>query len=168
VTLGCTIFEFYNGSIKKIDYTRQVLEPDGRSIRNQDESMTIEVKPGYDTDTVLTFSSKGHEAYALKQSALVIRFSLEPTETNYVRKGDNLVYTHSMTLEDALVTKPVQVRTLDGRYINFCLDNMATPQSVHTIAGEGMPRKENNAVKGDLQIKFNIEFPKSLKSEYKQ
>lgn len=130
--------------------------------------MTIEVKAGYDVDTVLTFATKGHEAYALKQSALKIRFTLEETETNFERKGDDLVYTHCMTLEDALVTKPVQVRTLDGRYINFCLDNMVTPQYVHKIVGEGMPRKENNKEKGDLHIKFQIMFPYSLKSEYKQ
>lgn len=37
VVLGCTIFEFYNGSIKNLEFTRQVLEPDGRTLRNQDE-----------------------------------------------------------------------------------------------------------------------------------
>lgn len=130
--------------------------------------MTIEVRPGYDVDTVLTFETKGHEAYARKQSALKVRFSLQPTETNFTRKGDDLVYKHSMSLEDALVSKPVQVRTLDGRYINFCLDNMVTPQSVHKISGEGMPKKENNQEKGDLHVKFEIIFPHTLKSEYKQ
>ena len=129
--------------------------------------MTIEVKPGYDVDTVLTFESKGHEVYAMKQSALKVKFQLEPSEINFERKGDDLVYTHYMSLEDALVSKPVQVRTLDGRYINFCLDNMVTPQSVHMISGEGMPCKENNSKKGDLHIKFQIQFPTALKSEYK-
>ena len=31
-----------------------------------------------------------------------------------------------------------------------------------------MPRKENNNEKGDLHIKFDVQFPKVLKSEYKQ
>ena len=168
IVLGCTIYEFYNGSIKQIKFSRQKLEPDGRSMINVEEEMTVEVKKGYDTDTVLSFASKGHEAYAAKHSSLNIKFQLEASDVNFQRKGDDLVYTHVLTLEDALICKPIQVRTLDGRYINFSMDNMITPQSVHKIVGEGMPRKENNSEKGDLHIKFDIQFPKMLKSEYKQ
>ena len=85
----------------------------------------------------------------------------------YVRKGDDLVYTHEMSLEDALLSRPVQIRTLDGRNINLSLDQTITPQTVHTIRGEGMPRKANNKEKGDLYIKFNIIFPQVLKVENK-
>ena len=83
IVLGCTIYEFYNGSIKQIKFARQKLEPDGRSMVNVEEEMTVEVKKGYDTDTVLTFASKGHEAYASKQSALNIKFQLEPSAVNF-------------------------------------------------------------------------------------
>ena len=38
---------------------------------------------------------------------------------------------------------------------------------MHTIRGEGMPRKNNNKEKGDLHIKFNIVFPEILKVENK-
>ena len=38
---------------------------------------------------------------------------------------------------------------------------------MHTIRGEGMPKKSNNKEKGNLQIKFNIEFPEILKVENK-
>lgn len=83
LVLGCTIYEFYNGSIKQVQFTRQKLEPDGRSLSNCDEAMTIEVKPGYDVDTVLSFPSKGHEAFARKQSELKIKFRLEPSGANF-------------------------------------------------------------------------------------
>lgn len=120
------------------------MEPDNRSLVNVEEEMTIEVKKGYDTDTVLTFTSKGHEGYAVKQSALKIKFMLEDSDVNFERVGDDLVYKHVLSLEDALLCKPVQVRTLDGRYINFSMDNMITPQSVHKVKGEGMPRNKDN------------------------
>ena len=42
------------------------------------------------------------------------------------------------------------------------MDNMITPQSVHKVVGEGMPRKENNKEKGDLHIKFDIQFPTTI------
>ena len=73
--------------------------------------MTIEVKPGYDCDTVVSFASKGHEAFAYHQSGLNVRFSLCNDDSGevlpYVRKGDDLVYTHKMSLEDALLSRPI-------------------------------------------------------------
>lgn len=45
---------------------------------------------------------------------------------------------------------------------------MITPQSVHIIKGEGMPRNKNNTEKGDLHIKFDIIFPKQILNKYKQ
>lgn len=64
VTLACSMSEFYNGALKTFHYSRDVLMPDGKNISSVDEQMTIELKPGYDVDTVLTFPSKGHQAYA--------------------------------------------------------------------------------------------------------
>lgn len=79
-----------------------------------------------------------------------IHFALSNEDVNgvtinnsYVRDGDNLIYTHVLSLEDALLSKPIQIRTLDGRNINLSLDETITPQTTHLIAGEGMPRKSN-------------------------
>ena len=68
-----------------------------------------------------------------------------------------------MKIEDAILSKPFQLQTLDGRYINITLDKMITPQTVHFVKGEGMPKKNKNSEKGDLHIKFNIVFPKEIK-----
>ena len=90
----------------------------------------MEVKPGYDTDTVLTYASKGNQAYACKNSAMVVKFALDNStveEKRYRRKGDDLIYTHSMTLEEALLSRPISLKTLDARSINVNLDVMITP-----------------------------------------
>lgn len=44
---------------------------------------------------------------------------------------------------------------------------MITPQTVHVVPGEGMPKKSNTAQRGDMHIKFNITFPLNFKAEYK-
>jgi len=103
---------------------------------DQEESqMTIEVKPGYDCSTILTYPSRGNEAFAHYKSALVIKFELEEGEfkTNYKRKGDDLILTVNMSLEEALLSRPIHCKTLDGRSINVNLDTMITPQTVHQI-----------------------------------
>ena len=61
ITLKCSLAEFYNGSLKKVKYSRNKIFPDGRTIQKVDEEVQVEVKPGYDTDTVLNFSQMGNE-----------------------------------------------------------------------------------------------------------
>ena len=123
----------------------------------------VEIKPGFDTDTVLSFPSKGNEAPASKQSALKVKFNLNNEvaghPVNFKRKGNDLFYIHSLPLEDALMSIPFSIRTLDGRTINVNLDEMITPQTVHLIPGEGMPIVGQPGKKGDLHVKFNIAFP---------
>jgi len=126
ITLDCSIYEFYNGSIKSFSYHRDELQPDGKSLLKLEEEVVVEVKPGYDTDTVLTFSSKGNEAPACKQSALKVKFRLNHDiagqQINFKRNGNDLCYIHCLSLEDALLAKPISIRTLDGRSININLD----------------------------------------------
>ena len=124
VKLSCSLFEFYNGSLRTFTYSRDKIQPDGRTVAKADETMTVEVKPGFDTSTEIRFASKGNEAYAAPHSPLVIKFELneDSFKTNYKRKGINLVYLHTLSLQDALVSKPISLRTLDGRTINLNLD----------------------------------------------
>lgn len=92
----------------------------------------------------------------------------EDPDCHFKRVGNDLVYTHTLSLEDALKSAPMQIKTLDFRNLNLVIDEMITPQLTRTIKGEGMPLRENPEKKGDMHIKFNVVFPKVLKSEYRQ
>ena len=48
---------------------------DGRTTRPTSETFSVEVKPGYSDQTVLTFNGKGHEAEGYKPSKLIVKFS---------------------------------------------------------------------------------------------
>ena len=124
-----------------------------------------------DTKTVLTFAGLGNEQFQNTRSSLVIKLSLDDSvKTNFVRSGNNLIYTHSMSLKDALTCSPISFKTLDNRCINLNIDQAITPQTVHQMKGEGMPLpKETTAVKslspipkGDLYVKFDIQFPLNM------
>ncbi len=47
INLECTLHEFYNGCLKRIEFDREVLQHDGKTTKPQREEMNIEVKPGY-------------------------------------------------------------------------------------------------------------------------
>lgn len=169
IQLPCSIFEFYNGSLKTVEYKRKQLQRDGKTLNEVEESLTIEVKPGDDETTVLEFPERGNQAYAHKQAVLRVNLRLknEPVSC-FKRKGDDLHYTHNMSLEDALATKPVHLKTLDQRSLILSIDETISPQLVHVVAGEGMPTKADRRKRGDLYIHFNIVFPTVLKTHYRQ
>ena len=80
--------------------------------------------------------------------------------------------------------KPIQIQTLDGRMLSVLPDEVVTPQSCILIAkGEGMPvdpsgdviqdnrnllKSQEAKPKGDLYLKFDIQFPKKLLNEHRE
>ena len=178
VTLECTLHEFYNGCLKRIEFDRDVLQHDGRTVKSSKEEMNVEVKPGFSDQTVLKFPSKGNEAHAQKASGLIVKFK-QASHENYRRKDNDLIYTQKVTLEQALLSETIQIRALDGRNIVITLDEVITPKTTKYIQGEGMPVQRNGDIldhlktveeiqKGDLYLRFDIQFPKKITNECKQ
>jgi len=182
VTLECELYEFYNGSVKEVNYARQqMLSSTNGSVVNA-ERFQVTILPGYSEETKLVFEGRGHEAFGAHTSNLVICLKQKPL-ANFVRKGDDLVYTHTLSLVDALQMQPVGVDTLDNRKVFVAPSDVITPQMELKVAGEGMPRALTGDVvndtttqlqvaadrpRGDLIVKFNIVFPKRVQYEHKQ
>lgn len=176
VTLACSLEEFYVGSTKSFQYCIDEVQHDGLTVAKKQKSKTVQVDPGFSDKTVLTFRGMGNQAPKQNASNLVIKFT-QSHNKHFRRSGDDLVLTWSITFEDVLNFKPVQVKTLDGRHLTACFDELISPQTVRVIEGEGMPRASPNQEKdetpvkllpvsqmpkGDLYLRFDIHFPKSL------
>ena len=101
VTLDCELSDFYNGSIKEINFARKnMLSETTGSVVNADR-MQVTVLPGFNEETRLVYQHKGHESFGALPSDLVIKFKQTPL-ANFVRKGDDLIYTHTLSLIEAL------------------------------------------------------------------
>lgn len=57
----------------------------------------------------------------------------------FKRNCDNLIYTATLSLSDALCAKPVKLETLDGRILQVSMDSIITPKCVKIVKNEGMP-----------------------------
>jgi len=107
-----------------------------------------------------------------------VHFKLVNDDCKWARKGDNLIYTHSISLEDSFNAMPIKINALDGRVLNLNIDKYITPQTVHLCAGEGMPKESAELShhllslakipKGNLYVKFNIVFPNDLTNAKKK
>ena len=77
ISLACSMFEFYNGSIKSVSYTRDQILSNNRSIDKVEETMKVEIKPGFKAGNVLTYTGKGHEQYTHGRSNLKIKLLMD-------------------------------------------------------------------------------------------
>lgn len=176
VTVEITLSEIYNGSRKNVTYQKKCLGLDGRTIETKAACVDIFVKPGMSEDKKMTLCGKGHQSAKRGNSDLKICFKLKtsPEGCNsclFKRvEGNNLLYRHRLSLNDAIQCAMVKMTTLDGRTLMIPVDAIPSPNSVKCIKGEGLVTYDDNCVgdaegserRGDLYIQFDIEFPKTL------
>jgi DnaJ family protein B protein 4 len=70
---------------------------------------------------VIYYEGSGHQT--VHRTASNLSFSItEVPHPKYQRKGDDLIYTHELSLSEALECKPVELVTLDERHLNIGID----------------------------------------------
>ena len=77
--------------------------------------------------------------------SLIIKFAQVPLP-NFERRGDDLVYTATLSLAQSLKMQPIAVDTLDNRKVFCAPDQVISPTTELRVPGEGMPR----ALTGDI------------------
>lgn len=161
--LECTLGELYNGCIKKFNITRNRVNENGE-LAEDTKQLTITVKPGWKKGTKITFPGEGDEAPGSTPPDIVfvVQEKADASESAYAREGNNLVYTHKISLSDALTDCSLQIPTLDNRIISVACPEVVSPFYEKTVGGEGMPLSKKPGQKGDLIVKFHILFPKYL------
>ena len=177
LSLPCTLEELYNGCIKTINYIKNTLNYDTRTTSLKEASVKVEILPGYSKDTELVYPCKGNESPGKKNSDLIIKIKEIPHQCfKRVNKND-LLYTHKISLRDALNSSPVIFNHLDGRTLNISMDEIISPDTIKIVKNEGMPIIDNDKAiesitidnkKGDLYIKFDIQFPDYINDKKKQ
>ena len=177
ISLPCTLEELYNGCIKIITYSKNTLNYDTRTTSIKETSIKVEILPGFGKGTELKYPLKGNESPGRKNSDLIVKIKEIPHQTfKRVNKND-LLYTHKIGLRDALNSTPVIFNHLDGRVLNISIDEIISPDTVKVVKNEGMPIIDEerpiesitiDCKKGDLYIKFDIQFPDYINDKKKQ
>ena len=138
VTLECQLFEFYNGAVKEVNYARKKLLVSTDAKETKPERFEVTILPGFSEDTELRFKERGHESFGARPSDLVVKFKQLPL-AGYQRKGNDLIYTQTLSLVEALESNPISIATLDNRKVFVAPTETITPQTECRVVGEGMP-----------------------------
>jgi DnaJ-class molecular chaperone len=112
---------------------------------------------------VLTLRAMGHASADGGDSGdlrVTIDLVQKPSDA-FIVSGDDLLYTHAITLEQALLGFNTTLRHLDGRAVHITRNAITVPGHRQAILHQGL-RRANTPALGDLVITYFVEFPREL------
>lgn len=141
----------------------------GRKSVERRKNVDFYLKPGSQQGDKYILKNDGDWNPGFSEIGALVFVILESqTPHSFKREGANLVLNKSLSLADALCGSVFLVKQLDGRMLKVDTNGMIIrSDDIMKMVGEGMPLKNDQYKKGDLIIRFNIEFPEKLTDERK-
>lgn len=166
--LPCTLEELYEGTTKKVAIERTRIRPDGRSSHTDKKLFTVPIRKGWMAGTRLTFNGEGHQTHPKITAGNLVFVIVEEPHPNFVRAGNELIYTHKISLCESLIGHTLNVTTLDKNVLSLHIPEVASPSYEKRLRCRGMPDPQNPDEMGDLVIRWDISFPTTLSTADKQ
>eukprot|EP01065_Artemidia_motanka_P021900 TRINITY_DN2611_c0_g2_i4.p1 TRINITY_DN2611_c0_g2~~TRINITY_DN2611_c0_g2_i4.p1 ORF type:complete len:339 (+),score=159.79 TRINITY_DN2611_c0_g2_i4:52-1017(+) len=167
LSVECTLEDLYTGVRKRLSLLNDHLDGAGAVTVQNRVQLVWGIEAGTRSGQRVTFARKGTTGDDRTPGDVHVTL-VQQSHPRFVRDGDDLVYTHSVDLKDALCGLTVVVTTLDGRELRVYVDEVIHPQYTKTVKGEGMPIAGAGGRKGDLRLKFATKFPAYLDEEQRR
>ncbi|XP_043190783.1 dnaJ homolog subfamily B member 13-like [Amphibalanus amphitrite] len=169
--LVLSLQELYTGCLKKVRVSRRVLDDSGTTTTLREKILTLHIEPGWPAGKTITFREEGDQGPNIIPGDLVFVLEDAP-HAHFERDGHDLIYRVRVPLVHALTGCSVDVQTLDGRLLHISVHDVVFPGFEKVVRGEGMPAptQERDGLppanrmpsKGNLIIRFTVEFPRRL------
>lgn len=152
----------YNGINYPIEIERWIMI--GNEKRHEKEKIYVNIHKGVDNGEIKIVRDKGHVLNDSLKGDIKVFIKISNTTGELQRQGLNLLCEKKITLKEALCGFLFEIKHVNGKTYNIKHDkgNIIPPHFIKQINGLGM---ERNNVKGNLIIKFNINFPKTLTND---
>merc|ERR1719283_153265 len=165
--LPVSLEDIAKGVVKKMKISRRVYDENTGDNRVEEKVLQINVKPGWKAGTRVTFAKEGDRIPGKIPADIAFVIRDKPHQT-FKREDSNIVYTHRLSLRESLCGSVVTVPLLSGQKRNInCMDEVIKPNTTKRIQGEGLPFPKEPHRKGDLIVKFDIQFPDRISQSSK-
>ncbi|RDA94215.1 hypothetical protein CP533_0604 [Ophiocordyceps camponoti-saundersi (nom. inval.)] len=164
-SLPLTLEELFHGVTKKMKIKRKTFDESGKRVQT-DQILEVPIKPGLKKGSKIKFNGVGDQVEGGRQD---LHFVVEEKEHALFKREDNdIVHTVTLELKEALTGWKRTVTTIEGRQINLDKGGPTQPGSEDRYPGLGMPVSKKPGQRGDLVIKYKVNFPSTLTAAQKQ
>lgn len=163
VNLPVSLEDLFVGKKKSFKIGRK--GPHGTSEKTQ---IDIQLKPGWKAGTKITYKNQGDfnpQTNRRKTLQFVIQ---EKSHPNFKRDGDDLIYTLPLSFKESLLGFSKTIQTIDGRTLPLSRVQPVQPSQTSTYPGQGMPTPKNPSQRGNLIVKYKVDYPISLNDAQKR
>jgi len=136
----------------------------GTKVTKGSTTLDIHVERGMNDGTKIEFENAGDEHPDLPAGHVYFNVQTQPHPL-FTRKGNDLHLSYHISLFESLIGFERTIKHLDNHLVKISSNKITHPNDIMKVKGEGMPKHENASDKGDLFVKFIIDFPQSLSAD---
>lgn len=133
----------------------------GNKVVKERKKFNVFVEPGRDISEHIVLHGEAHQAPGAVAGDVVVTLHQKP-HPQIQRFGQDLLVERKLSLSEALGGFQFNLPHLNKRVLNVNPGEKGTivkPGDVKKIPNEGMPIRQQPGKRGDLYIKFDVEFP---------
>jgi DnaJ-class molecular chaperone len=126
----------------------------------ENKEWEVHIDPGMESGDKIVFQGGSDEVPDADTGNLVVVVT-EESHSHFERRHSDLLYTKTINLSEALFGANFVIVHLDNRQVIVKTDPSAIiqPSEVQVIRNEGMPMRGEPFQRGNLFVKYEIEFP---------
>ena len=152
-----------NGDGSTFDKKFQCKECKGKKTTQEKKTLEVHIEKGMKNNQQISFPDEGDELPGIVPGDIIFVLK-QKSHKLFVREDSHLVMKKTVTLSEALTGVSFPVIHLDDHtlIVRSPPGEVIKPGSVKKIVGAGMPKHKNPFEKGNLYIKFEVEFPDTI------
>lgn len=135
-----------------------------RLIVQEEEFVTIKVKPGWKKGTKITFEGMGNEKPGSNPADIIFVIA-EKRHQLFRREGDDLEFAIRIPLVKALTGCNLSIPLLGGEKMSLRVDDVIYPGFEKIVPDQGMSITNHRGRRGNLKLTFLVDFPTQLTDE---
>merc|ERR1719295_800135 len=165
--LGPGMLQQIQASCDKCQGLGELVDPDlqctkcaGKRVSRGKTVLEVGVERGMADGHRIVFDHEGDQASGVESGDIVVVLHEQKHDT-FQRKASDLITVVKVGLSEALTGFQKPISTLDGRtlLVHTVRGEVIRPDEMKIVRGEGMPMHGASSGKGNLIIRFEVDFP---------